>query len=397
MTAFIYKCSECGKEYQRDEVTYLCPECSRSYVPGNPLRGVLEVFYDMNIFKSNFTRYKKNWEILLPVEKEYFPNIKIGDTPFLHAERLGEYFGFPHLWIKNDSMNPSGSLKDRASFVVVAEANRLGENEIVTASTGNAASSLSTVCAAANKKAVIFVPESAPKAKMVQNILCGSKVIPVKGSYDDAFKLSLEYSKEHGGLNRNTAYHPFTIEGKKTAGLEIFSQNKYKTPDAILAPVGDGVIISGVYKAFKDLYSAGMIDKLPRMICVQAESSNAIHNYITSGVYKNVENPKTIADSISVSAPSNAELAKRAVIESNGFSLTVSDEEIINGQRLLAEKTGVFAEPSASVVVAAMEKIADKSLLSKNYQIVLLVTGHGLKDIDTPLKHIKMPESVEAK
>lgn len=395
MTPFVFRCSECGKEYQRDEVTYLCPDCSVSYTPGNPLRGVLEVVYDLDVFKKNFSKLKDNWEWLMPVEKEYFPKIKVGDTPFIQSERLGDHFGFKRLWIKNDTMNPSGSFKDRASYLVVAEANRLGETEIVAASTGNAASSLSTICAAEGKRAVIFVPETAPKAKMVQNILCGAKVIPVKGTYDDAFKLSMEYTKKHGGLNRNTAYHPFTIEGKKSAGLEIFAQNNYKTPDAILIPVGDGVIISGVYKAFKDLNSAGMLDKMPRMICVQAESSNAIHKYISTGEYSNAKHPDTIADSISVIAPSNAELARRAVIESNGFSLTVTDDEIIEGQKILAEKTGVFAEPSASIVVAAMKQIAEKKLLGENDQIVLLVTGHGLKDIDTPLKYINMPDSVE--
>lgn len=352
MIPFVYKCTDCSKEYKRDEVKYLCPDCEKNYVPGNPLRGVLSVEYDYEELSKAFDKRIPCWDLFLPIESKHLPNYPVGNTPFFKSERLGKHFGFQNLWIKNDGLNPSGSLKDRASYLVVAEANRLNENEIVAASTGNAASSLSSVCAAAGKKAIIYVPASAPKAKMLQNILCGAHVIPVNGSYDDAFKLSLERTKEKGGLNRNTAYHPFTIEGKKTVGLEIFAQNGFQVPDAVLVPVGDGVIISGVYKAFYDLKNAGLSDKLPKIICVQAEASNAIHNFIQTGEYKNLDSSETLADSISVCAPSNADMARKAVLESEGFSITVSDDEIMDGQKILAEKSGVFAEPSASVIVA---------------------------------------------
>ena len=174
---------------------------------------------------------------------------------------LGDALGFANVWIKNDGLNPSASLKDRASFLVVAEANRLKEKTIVTASTGNAASALAAVCAAAGKRALIFVPENAPKAKLAQMLLYGATVVPVSGTYDDAFRLSLEYTAKRGGLNRNTAYHPLTIEGKKTVGLEIWQQNNWRVPDAILVPTGDGVIISGVHKAFCDLKAAGLISR----------------------------------------------------------------------------------------------------------------------------------------
>ena len=389
---FIYKCSQCGKEYKQDEVTYLCPVCSADYKPGVPLPGVLEVIYDYQALRQFYRKKNTEWNNFLPIEEKYLPDYPAGNTPFHRTMNLGNYLGFTNLWIKNDGLNPSGSLKDRASYLVVAEANRLGINEVVAASTGNAASSLSAVCASANKRAVIFLPSSAPKAKLVQNILCGASVIPVNGTYDDAFRLSLEYTSIKGGLNRNTAYHPFTIEGKKTVGLEMFWQNNYKTPDAVIVPVGDGVIIAGVYKAFYDLNEMGIIDKIPKLICVQAESSSAIHNYIKSGIYKDADNPITIADSISVTTPSNAILAKRAVEKSDGFSITVSDNEILEGQKILAEKTGVFAEPSAAVTVAALKKMSNENILKKHEQIVLLITGHGLKDIETPLRNIKMPE-----
>jgi threonine synthase len=261
--------------------------------------------------------------------------------------------------------------------------------------TSNAVATLAAVCAAAGKQAIIFVPESAPKAKLVQMILYGARVIPIKGSYDDAFRLSLEYTARKGGLNRNTAYHPLTIEGKKTVGLEIYQQNRWRVPDAILVPVGDGVILGGVYKAFSDLKAAGLIKKLPRLVCVQAQHSAAIHNYIRTGEYKNAAHPATIADSISVSIPSNAHNARRAVVESGGFSVTVTDNEILSGQKTLAEKTGVFAEPAAAATVAALKKLRQSGQLGRKEQIVLLITGHGLKDVDAAMKNIRIPPSSE--
>ena len=384
---FIYECDSCGKTYERDSVRYLCPDCSKEYIPGNPLKGVLKVIFEYEKIKKNFDINHPDWSLFSAVEEKYYPDYPVGNTPFFKTKNIGN-----NVWIKNDGLNPSGSLKDRASFLVVAEANRLGIDTIVTASTGNAASALAAVCAASNKKAIIFVPESAPKAKLVQMILYGADVIPVKGSYDDAFKLSLKYTENFPGLNRNTAYHPLTIEGKKTVGLEIFIQNNFKAPDIVFIPVGDGVILSGVYKAFYDLKMSGLIEKLPKLISVQAENSSAIHNFIISGNYKNLESSKTIADSISVSAPSNAFMARKAVLDSNGFSVTVSDEEILEAQKILANKTGIFAEPAASATYAGYIKSKDQ--FNSVEQVVLLITGHGLKDIEAPLTGLKIPEAI---
>ncbi len=396
MTEFQYRCSLCGRAFGRDEVRYLCPDCGRSYSPGMPLRGVLEVELDYRRIARRFRRSRPDWHLFSPVERDYYPEYPAGDTPFFPAPRLGERLGWPRLWIKNDGLNPSGSLKDRASVLVVAEAARLNEGTLVTASTGNAASSLAAVCAAAGRRAVIFVPQSAPRAKLVQMLLCGARVIPVRGTYDDAFRLSLEYTRRRGGLNRNTAYHPLTIEGKKTVGLEVFAQNEMRVPDAILVPVGDGVIISGVYKAFHDLRAAGLSEHLPRLVAVQADSSAAIHEYIVGGNFRPAPSPATIADSISVSVPSNPDLARRAVRESGGFSLTVSDERILEALALLAGLAGVFAEPAAAASAAALLSKEARERLDPGGQIVLLVTGHGLKDVEGPLSRLHIPEAVPA-
>lgn len=395
MINFMYHCTQCGKTFKQDQVQYLCPDCSKDWTAGEPLKGVLEVIFDYPAIEKQFDKAHPDWSLFSAVDPKYYPSYAVGNTPFTSVKRLADQLGFQNLWVKNDGLNPSGSLKDRASFLMVAEANRLNEGEIVAASTGNAASALAAVCAAAGKKAIIFAPASAPKAKLTQILQYGATLKAVNGTYDEAFKLSLEYSKKQGSLNRNTAYHPLTIEGKKTVGLEIYEQNGFKVPDAIIVPVGDGVIIAGVYKAFYDLREAGLIDHLPKLICVQAESSDAIHRFIQTGEYHNAKNPRTVADSISVSAPSNAYLARRAVVETGGFSITVSDEEILSAQTLLASSTGIFAEPAAAATVAGLVRIAANNgghswPLQGDEQVVLLVTGNGLKDIDAAMRNIDL-------
>lgn len=396
MPKFVYRCTDCHRTYPREEVRYLCPECGKGYQPGMPLVGVLEVVFDYPAIGAAFDKNCPDWNLFCAVEPEFHPPLPVGNTPLVKAGRLGAELGLEALWVKNDGLNPSGSLKDRASFLVVAEALRLDERRIVAASTGNAASALAAVCASTDREALIFVPEKAPKAKLVQMVLYGAKVIPVKGTYDDAFRLSLEYTAQRGGLNRNTAYHPLTIEGKKTVGLEIWAQLGYTVPEAILVSVGDGVILGGLHKAFQDLQRAGLIDRLPRLICVQVERSDAIHRYIQSGHYSDAPNPDTRADSISVSCPSNAHGARRAVLESGGCSVLVSDAEILEAQAQMARTTGIFGEPAAATAAAGLVKLQQgEQRLDKGARIVILATGHGLKDVEAPLSRISIPTAIE--
>lgn len=374
-----YRCTECGKTYSRDQVRYLCPDCSQDYKAGMPLKGVLEAIFDYETIALKW-KDKHDIDLFSAVETEFYPELPVGNTPFFRSNRLAEAIGLADVLIKNDGLNPSGSLKDRASHLVVAEAIRLKENKVVTASTGNAACALSALCASAGLKAVIFTPQAAPPAKLVQIKIHGAQLKTVDGTYDDAFAASLQYTAKEGGLNRNTGYHPLTIEGKKTVGLEIFLQNNEQVPDWIVVPVGDGVILAGVHKAFLDLQRAGLINKLPRLLSVQAESSDAVTCYWETGVYNNAEKPSTIADSISVKAPSNAHWAVRSLQETNGVSIRVSDDEIRDAQSLLAQTTGIFAEPAASAALAGLVKAVEQHILCRMEQVVLLVTGHGLKD-----------------
>jgi threonine synthase len=379
---FEWVCGDCGRAYARDEVRYLCPTCAASHAQGSPLRGVLLARFDYAAIARRLGTAPLA-EMLCAVEPEHHPPYPVGNTPLFRAPRLGAALGLEDVWIKNDGQNPSGSLKDRASFLVVAEANRLGEQNVVTASTGNAASALAAVCAAAGRTAVIYVPRSAPRAKLVQMVLYGADVRLVDGTYDDAFALSLAHTEERGGLNRNTAYHPLTIEGKKTAALEMYA-SLGRAPEWVVVPVGDGVIISAVWKGFHDLLELGAIAALPRLVCVQAESSDAIHRYVTTGVYANAPRPSTIADSISVSTPSNAHMARRAIASSRGLSVTVSDDEILAAQGLLARTSGVFAEPAAAASIAGIAKFRER--VGPGERVVALVTGHGLKDVDAAVR-----------
>lgn len=396
MSHFHYRCTECGRTYGRDDVRYLCPSCSAGYQPGVPLPGVLEAVFDTDALKGRMDPQAPDFGPLTAVEARHFPPLPVGHTPLVPAPRLAAALKLGQLFIKNDGQNPSGSLKDRASFLVAAEALRLGESRVVCASTGNAASALSAVCASAGLEALIFVPETAPRPKLVQMVTHGARVIPVKGTYDDAFALSLAFTKQRGGLNRNTAYHPLTIEGKKTVSFEIAQQLRFEAPDAVVVSVGDGVILAGVHKGLKDLVAVGLLPRLPRLVAVQADASDAIHRFIQTGAYQNAANPKTVADSISVSCPSNAHWARRAVLETKGVSVTVSDAEILAAQRTLAAATGVFGEPAAAAAYAGLEKLqASPAALPPTAKVVVLVTGHGLKDVDAPLTAVSIPPAIE--
>ncbi|HOA28958.1 MAG: pyridoxal-phosphate dependent enzyme [Candidatus Cloacimonetes bacterium] len=383
------RCTMCGKEFDPSPLNYLCDKCAQDYRPGMPLKGILEAVFDYDGIKSGWMEYlsafpnagaqqqmEKLCELFCPLEKEYFPPLPVGYTPLIECAN----FAAETLYLKFDGVNPSGSFKDRASFLMVAEANRLGIREIVAASTGNAASSLAAICAAAGLQAVIFTPAAAPEAKLVQIRIHGAELHRVDGTYDDAFAAALDYAANHECLNRNTAYHPYTIEGKKTAGLELYIQMK-GVPDYIFIPTGDGVILSGIHKAFTDLMQAEIIRKLPRLVAVQAESSDAISSYLENGYYRDAASPKTVADSISVKTPSAAHLAYRALKESSGFVRRVSDNEILAAQRLLAERSGIFCEPSSAATLAAYYQAKEQALLEEGARTVLMLTGHGLKDI----------------
>lgn len=391
---FKYKCDICGQVYSIEKDLMLCPKCREENIEGKPLKGILKVQLPVRLKNSLTGKEKTNIFDFLPVEEKYFPSISVGNTPLIEAKNIQMELGFDNIYLKFDGTNPTGSFKDRASYLVSAFAQKNNVNEIVVASTGNAASSMAGIAAAAGQKAFIFMPESAPKAKSVQCLQYGAELIPIKGDYDKAFDLSLKFSQRTGFLNRNTAYNPMTIEGKKTVSFELIEQMGGKEIDYLFLPVGDGVILSGVIKGFNDLKYAGVINKTPKVIGVQAENSSFIYNAFYHNVFDFNYKASTIADSISVNVARNVYAAVKDLKSVEGEMVLVSDEEIMSAQYQVSKMSGVFCEPSSAASFAGFLK--QRENISKNKSVVLLLTGHGLKDIDTAVKSVKFPKTFEA-
>ncbi len=381
MGKFYYKCVTCGAEYHTDDIMYLCPKCEQHNDNEHPPRGVLFTYYNYDEINPDFDELKNNGFLdLLPIKSlESLPYLRVGQTPLYKVKQLdGENLEF-NLFIKDDSQNPTFSFKDRASAIVSAYAKEHNISTIAAASTGNAGSSLAGIAAAQGQKAIIFVPKSAPLAKLTQIRMYGAQLVAVDGNYDMAFDLSIEESKKHGWYNRNTAYNPLTIEGKKTVAFELYDQLR-KVPDRIFVPVGDGVIISGVYKGFYDLLQLGIIDRMPTIVAVQAQgSSNLVNNVFTEAF--SYEPSQTIADSIAVDIPRNFYMAKHYIQTYQGEVCQVSDQQILEASKILARNTGIFAEPAAAAAFAGFLSFKREDVLEENTLNVVLSTGSGLKDL----------------
>ncbi|MDH4135299.1 MAG: threonine synthase [Anaerolineae bacterium] len=392
------KCMICGAEYGVDEVMYVCPKHGDE--------GILDVIYDYGLIGQRLTREKLaadptdsiwRYKPLLPVKADGpVPPLQVGWTPLYQARRLAEQLGLQHLWVKDDGRNPTASFKDRASAVGVVKAMELGRDIITAASTGNAASSLSGLSASMGIKNMIFVPETAPQAKIAQLLVFGATVIAVKGTYDQAFDLCLAATKEYGWYCRNTAYNPYLSEGKKTAALEVCEQLGWDVPDRIFVSVGDGCIIGGLWKGLKDLVALGFIEKMPRLMGVQAEGSAVLHTAWQKGTeeIKPIV-PHTLADSISVGIPRDRLKALRAVRDTEGEYITVSDDEILEAMRVLARGAAVFGEPAGVTGFAGLQKMVREDRISPEERIVALVTGNGLKDVGSAIKASGAPYLIE--
>jgi len=394
---------------------YTCPSCG----------GNLDVIYDYPAIARAFTPATlaanpdptiRRWLPLLPIARaESLPPLEIGGTPLYRAERLSRHLGLQHLYLKDDGRNPTASLKDRASAVVVAVAREHGVRVITAASSGNAGAALAGCAAAAGMESVIFVPHTAPRPKVAQLLLFGARVLAVQGTYDQAFDLCLEASRLYGWYNRNTGYNPFTREGKKTCALEIAEQlgalpmgegqKQGTVPDKVFVAVGDGNIISGLWKGFRDLLALGWIDHLPQLIGVQAEGSaplvktwgNLVASPLQGGWSRVAIEPvaaHTIADSICVGLPRDGLAALRAVMETGGRFVAVTDQEILMAMVLLARYAAVFAEPAGATGFAGLLKLQEQGLVRPDERLVVVVTGNGLKDTESAIRAGGQPDYI---
>lgn len=400
---FHYRCSRCGRIYAPDEVTYTCPADD----------GNLDILLDYDALKQVLTpsfpdligNVPSLWRYLplLPVPDPDFvttPLAAAGWTPVFAPPALRRATGLAHLWLKDESRNPTASLKDRASAVVVARALALGVDTVITASTGNAGAALAGMAAAVGLRAVILAPKSAPQAKIAQLLIYGAQVALVDGTYDDAFDLSIEAAETLGWYCRNTGFNPFTVEGKKTVAYEIWEQvllpQRLERPLHIFVPVGDGNIISGVYKGFWDLQQLGWLDQMPRLYGVQAAGSAAIARAWEAGAAEVTPvHAQTIADSISVDLPRDGRRALRAVRQTKGAYLTVSDEAILAAMAELG-RVGLFAEPAAAAAWAGLREALRRGWLTPEDPALVLLTGSGLKDVHAAMQAVPSAPVVPA-
>ena len=386
------KCVKCGKEYPATPDITTC-ECG----------GILDIVYDYDYIKSRLTKEKLaarkdmtmwRYRELLPIEEETENTpLRVGNTPLYEEPRLAEMLGLGHLYVKDDGLNPTSSLKDRASAMAVAKAKEAGKDIIACSSTGNAASSLAGNAAAAGMKTYIFVPSRAPKGKVAQLLTFGATVVSVQGNYEETFELSSKAIDRWGWYNRNAAVNPYLSEGKKTVSLEICEQLQWKAPDYIAVAVGDGCTIGGVWKGLKDLYAIGFIDKLPRLISCQAEGCCPLNRAIQEKAPWHPMEENTLADSIAVGVPRNPDKALQAIEESNGLVVNVSDAEIMAAQKLLGSVCGLFGEPAGVTGTAGVRKLCEMGVLGKDDTVVTMISGNGLKDVENAIKAAGAPIS----
>ncbi len=387
------RCVRCGREYEATPDVTTC-QCG----------GILDIVYDYDYIRRTFSKVNLEarrdhtmWRYreLLPVEPETPPTpLRVGWSPLYEEPRLAEQLGLGKLYVKDDGQNPTASLKDRASAMAVAKAREAGAHTIACSSTGNAASSLAGNAAAAGLKTYIFVPSRAPKGKVAQLLTFGATVISVEGSYEDTFELSKQAIDRWGWYNRNAAINPYLSEGKKTVALELMEQLAWQAPDYVAISVGDGCTIAGLWKGLKDLYAIGFIDRLPRLISVQAAGCCPLNRAIETGEPWRPMEENTLADSIAVGVPRNADKALMAIRESHGLTVNVTDEEILAAQQLLGRTCGVFGEPAGVTGTAGVKKLCEQGVLGRNDTVVSVVTGNGLKDVANAIRACGEPITI---
>ena len=386
-----------------------CVKCGKIYAAAPDLTncacgGILDIIYDYDYIRSVLTkdalaqrRDNTMWRFreLLPVETDTpLPPLRVGGSPLYEADALARELGLGRLWVKDDGQNPTGALKDRASAMAVAKAWEAGAQVIACSSTGNAASSLAGNAAAAGLSTYIFVPSRAPKGKVAQLMTFGATVVSVQGSYEDTFELSKAAIEKWGWYNRNAAINPYLSEGKKTVGLEIMEQLGWTVPDYIAISVGDGCTIAGLWKSLKDLHAIGFIDRLPRLISAQAEGCCPLNRAIETGEAWRPMEENTLADSIAVGVPRNADKALMAIRESKGLTVNVSDQEIMAAQKLLGRRCGVFGEPAGVTGTAGLKKLCEAGRIPPEATVVSVVTGNGLKDVANAIAACGEPISI---
>lgn len=408
MAEFHYRCSDCDATYDSHQVIYECEHegSNLDVVLDYGAIGTVHSPKSIGVNRdSSIWRYGSLLPVGMPSGCSGTLRV-VGGTPLFRAKQLENVGTVGEVWFKDDTQLPTASLKDRASALVVAYALENGIKRIITASTGNAGVALAGMAAAAGLESVVVAPEAAPAAKLAQILVYGARLVLIQGTYSDAFDLTVQASREMGWYCRNTGYNPLTVEGKKTVAFEICEQftlaegvsddGQWIVPDRVIVPVGDGNIITGVHKGFNDLMALGWINSIPKLTGVQAAGSSAIANAAESGNMQITPVvAATVADSISADRPSDGRRALRAVEETGGSFVTVSDHEIVEAMFALARSSGIFAEPAGAAGYAGCKKLEQLEDILPDERVVILVTGHGLKDTTAALQNARNLSSIE--
>nr|WP_319374443.1 threonine synthase [uncultured Methanobacterium sp.] len=384
------KCISCGAEYSDQEIIYTCKKCG----------SILEVICQPNVSKDVFSCRKSTmWKYkeFMPVDPAGIVSLEEGGTPFCKCDKLGKELGV-ELYVKVEGSNPTGSFKDRGMSVGITKAMELGVNTVGCASTGNTSASLAAYAARAGLKCVVLLPAGkVALGKLAQAMFHGAQVLSVRGNFDQALEAITSLALQ-GHLYLLNSINPYRLEGQKSIGFEIVDDLGWKSPDRIILPVGNAGNISAIWKGITEFHRAGFIDELPRMTGIQAEGAAPIAHAIweCQDDIVPVENPETVATAIRIGAPVSSKKAIRAIYESDGLAETVSDEEILSAQKLLARTEGIGVEPASAASIAGLIKLVNTGKIDKGEQIVCVVTGHVLKDPNIAIDACEEPIEIDA-
>ncbi len=392
------ECINCGTKYGINEVVYFCRKCG----------DLLEVKFDFKELSEKLER--SNWrDIPLSVwrYKDFMPiqdvskivSLNEGGTGLHSCHRLGKQLGLLQLYVKNEGENPTGSFKDRGMTVGVSKANELGAKNVICASTGNTSAALAAYAAKAGMRCTVLIPSGKiAYGKLSQAMIYGAKVLQIRGNFDESLDMVLKIAEKHPSIYLLNSINPFRVEGQKSLGFEICDQLDGETPDRIIVPVGNAGNISAIWKGFIEYKQLGLIKKLPKMTGIQAAGSAPIAQMIKTGSSEMipVKAPETLATAIRIGAPVSWKKAVNAIRNSGGTAETVTDDEIIEAQKLLARGEGIFVEPASASSIAGLIKLVKSGSIEKGERVVCVTTGHGLKDPDTAIKSSEKPVEVDA-
>ncbi len=396
MAPYEMRCIECGKSHDMDRPVFACTSC------GN----LLEIQMDVKeaakrLENSDFARRPLSvWKYreLMPIgPKSDVVSLREGGTPLFECRRLAKRLGLRTLHVKFDGMNPTGSFKDRGMTVGVTKAKELGMKTVTCASTGNTSASLAAYAGVAGLRCVVLIPEGkVALGKLAQAMMHGSTVVSIKGNFDQALEMVMKSSETLGMYVLNSV-NPFRIEGQKTAAFEVCDQLGGRAPDCLYIPVGNGGNSAAYWKGFSEYESLGKVKGHPKIRGIQAQGAAPIASMFAESTdrYVPVKHPDTVATAIRIGNPANWKKTIRAIRNSGGTASTVTDEEILSAQKLLAVHEGIFAEPAGAAALAGLVKDVEMGAVAKASEIVCVSTGHGLKDPDIAISQSSRPRTIE--